>query len=529
MKERMKIRIKWFYCIFSALFSLMLVFSMHVFYDPEGMGTVDNVYFKDLHIVDLFVWIILFTLIYVVISFLPKVRKEVFFGTKREGKCIAQFFITFFVMVVCYFPYVASFWPGGVYSDTMGSIEIALGLEKMTSHEPIGYTLLWMIMYKIAGGSLNPGDYGAMYLFTVVQTLAMILLLSFFVNWLYRRGLKKLVCVAITLFFSLCSLYPFYCVSLWKDTVFGMIIFGYSWFLYCFIENIKVKEDISKGYLFGLVLLTVCVMFFRNNGIYVAVITGIIAVFVIREYRKALKKVIISLVITTTACIIIKYPVFNALGYNVDSKIESLGIPLQQTSYILCTGGTVSESSLEVLDSIIPIEQWHSVYNPTVVDSIKFDPSFDRDWFNDNVGLFMKTYLRLCCENPVKAVKAYLLTTMGYWDTFKSSSSAYICPKSIAWTGIFQEDYFGYYTDISFQNAVMPRHYISAAVFAWLGIFVLFFLLENKRSGDILPLIPALAVWFTIMLAAPLAFSFRYVFAVFLCAPIYLLCLGESA
>ena len=197
MKERMKIQIKWFYCIFSALFSLMLVFSMHVFYDPEGMGTVDNVYFKDLHIVDLFVWIILFTLIYVVISFLPKVRKEMFFGAKREGKCIAQFFITFFVMVVCYFPYVASFWPGGVYSDTMGSIEIALGLEKMTSHEPIGYTLLWMIMYKIAGGSLNPGDYGAMYLFTVVQTLAMILLLSFFVNWLYRRGLKKLVCVAI--------------------------------------------------------------------------------------------------------------------------------------------------------------------------------------------------------------------------------------------------------------------------------------------------------------------------------------------
>ena len=525
----MRIRIKWYYGIFSALFSLMLLFSRHVICEPAGKGTVDSVYFTDLHIVDLFVWLILFVLIYVVLSFLPKVRKDIFFGAKREGKCIGQFLLTFFTMAVCYFPYVASFWPGGIYSDTMGSIEIALGLEKMTSHEPVGYTLLWKLMYKIAGGSLEPGDYGGMYLFTVVQTLAMILLLTFFVNWLYRRGLKKIFCIAITLVFSVCTLYPFYCVSLWKDTVFGMIVFGYSWFLYCFIENLKAREDVSRGYLFGLIALTVCVIFFRNNGIYVAIITGIIIAFTVFKYRNASKKVIISLAITILACIIIKHPVFNALGYNVDTKVESLAVPLQQTAYILCTNGKVSENSLEVLDSIMPVEQWYAVYDPTVVDYIKFDPSFNRDWFNENIGLFMKTYVRLCLDNPVKAVKAYLLTTMGYWDVFKSSSTAYICPTSIAWTGIFQGDYFGYYTGISFQDAVMPRHYVSGAIFAWLVIFVLFLLLENKRAGDVLPLIPALAVWITIMLAVPLAFSFRYVFAVFLCAPIYLLCLVENA
>ncbi len=521
--------INWFYGIFATLFSLMLVMSRHVFYEPVDRGTVDTVYFKDLHLTDLFMWVILFAVVYVVVLVLPKLKREYLFGARREGKCVGQFFITFFTMAICYFPYLASFWPGGIYSDTVGSMKIALGEENMTSHEPVGYTLLWKLMFKVAGGSFDPGDYGAMYMFTVVQSLAMILLLTFFVNWLYRRGLKKVICVVLTLIFALFPLYPFYSISLWKDTVFGMIIFGYSWFLFCFNETIKEKEEVSKGYLLGYIILTICVIFFRNNGIYVAILTSIITAIDIFKYKKVAGKIIVSSVVTIAICLIIQHPVFDALGYNVDSKVESLSIPLQQTAFILCTDGKVTEKSLEVLDSIMPIGQWYETYDPSVVDYIKFDPAFNRDWFNENTGAFMKTYIRLCLDNPVKAVKAYLLATMGYWDIFKSSSSAYICPKSIAWTGIFQGDYFGYYTGMSFQELVMPKHYISAAIFAWLAIFVLFSLLANKRADDVLPLIPALAVWLTIMIAVPLAFSFRYVFAVFLCVPIYLLCLVEKS
>ena len=520
----MKKRINVFYGVFAALFAIMLDISRHVFYEPSDRGTVENVYFQDMSFVDLIAVALFCVFIYTVITALPDIKNELLFGEKREGRCGLQFILTFITMAVCYFPYVASYWPGGIYSDTVGSMEIALGTEKMTSHEPIGYTLLWKLMFKVAGGSFEPGDYGAMYMFTVVQTLAMILLLTFFVNWLYRRGLKNKACVIITLIFSLYSLYPFYSVSLWKDTVFGMIIFGYSWFLFCLNESIKEKEDISRGYLIGYIIFTVCVIFFRNNGIYVAIITSIIATLTMLKIKKAFKKVVISSIAAIAVCFIIQHPVFDALGYNVDSKVESLSIPIQQTAYILCTDGKVSDENLEVINNIMPLELWYETYDPSVVDYIKFDSSFNRDWFNDHMGTFMKTYLELCLANPAKAVKGYLLATMGYWDIFKSSSSAYICPQSIAWTGIFQGDYFGYYTDINFQEFVMPRHYASAAVFAWMAIFVFFSLLANRRFKDVLPLIPALAVWFTIMLAAPLAFSFRYLFAVFLCVPICFLC-----
>lgn len=522
-------RINVFYGIFAALFAMMLVISRHVFNEASDRGTVDNVYFRDIHFVDLIAVVLLGLLIYAVITALPAIKNELLFGEKREGKCLTQFILTFLTMAVCYFPYVASYWPGGIYSDTVGSMEIALGIAKMTTHEPIGYTLLWKIMFTVAGGSFEPGDYGAMYMFTIVQTLAMILLLTFFVNWLYRRGLKNKVCVILTLIFSLYSLYPFYGISLWKDTVFGIIIFGYSWFLYCLNESVKEKEDLSRQLLIGYIILTVCVIIFRNNGIYVAIITSIIAAFTMLKTRKVLKKIVISSIATIAVCFIIQHPVFDALGYNVDSKVESLAIPLQQTAYILCTDGKVSEKNLEVIDSIMPIELWHETYDPAIADYIKFDPAFNRDWFNDNTGTFMKTYLEICLNNPAKAIKGYLLATIGYWDIFESSASAYICPQSIYWTGIFQGDYFAYYTGINFQEYVDPRHYASAAVFAWLAIFALFSLLANKRAKDILPLIPALAVWFTIMLAAPLAFSFRYIFPVFLCVPIYFLCLLENS
>ena len=528
LRSKMTGRTGVFHAVFSALFALMIVFGRHVFDESGDKGTVLNVYFTDLSITDLILWILIAAVVFLLVSFVPKLKKEWFFKDERSGKGILSFVIPFLLISICYVPYVMSYWPGGIYNDTVGSMEIALGISDMTSHEPVGYTLLWKLMFAIAGGSFEPGDYGALYMFTVVQCLALAYIFASFISWLYRRGLKAVFAVIMTAIFALFPLYPFYGVSLWKDTVFGIIIFLYSWFLFCLNEKISKDNDINVSYLVKFIILSVCVIFFRNNGIYIMIFTSIILLLAYFKNRSVLKKLGITSAVVVVVSLVIQHPVFDALDYNVDTAIESLSVPIQQTAFILCTDGKVNDEEREFLYSVMPYENWYEAYDPIVVDYIKFDPAFDRGFFVDNVGRFMKTYIGLCLRNPVKAVKAWLLNTMGYWDITKSSSSAYICPTSVPWTGVFQGDYFTYYTGFCFQDLVDPKHYLSAAIFAWIAIYAVFSLLAQKKGRNALPAVPALALWGTLMIAAPLAFSFRYVFGVFLCTPIYLLCLADK-
>ncbi len=512
--------------IFAALFSLMIVLSNHIVRIDADRSSLENTYFTDIHAIDVVFWLVIGLLVYLVCLFLPKLRYEQFFNadssvSKKSGWI--AFGIGLVTIAVLWLPYILSFWPGGVYNDTMYSIWITLGDEPLTTHEPLGYTLLWKIMYTIGGGNLEPGNYGGMYLFTIVQYLGLASLLSSFAAWNYRRGLKKGAFTAMILFFGVFPLFPYYAVSLWKDTVFGIVIFLFAWFLFAMNERLdKADNDVSVKDTVLYVLMSVLCAFFRNNGIYVLIVVSAFVVFGNIKHRNVFKKLGIASAATIIACLIIQYPICSALGLNVDKAVESLAIPMEQTAYIISTDGKLSESDIDVINEIMPVEMWKEIYNPINTDYLKFDPSFNSAYINDNSGTFFKTYLHICLINPIKAVKGYLLATMGFWDVFEESGAAYKCSESVAWTGIFQEDWFSYKTGVEFRSLVEPKRPIPASLWIWIMLFVMFICMTSVKR--ITPFIPPLAVWITIMLAVPLAFSFRYVFAVFLCVPIYWLC-----
>lgn len=508
--------------VFALLFSVMIVCSRHVIRFGADRSSLENVYFTDVHAIDVLFLVAIGILVYIICSIIPDLKRERFFETdcevKRNGWI--AFAIGFVVIAALWLPYIFSYWPGGVYSDTMYSIWIALGDEQLTTHEPLGYTLLWKIMYVIGGGNLEPGNYGGMKLFTVVQFIGLASLLASFASWNYKRGLKKGVFTAMILFFAVFPLFPYYAISLWKDTVFGMVIFLYSWFLFCLCERIKDSEsDVSVKDIVLYVLMSVLCVFFRNNGIYVMIAVSAFVVLSNLKKHTVLRKLGIASAATIVVCLLIQYPICSAIGLNIDKSVESLAIPLEQTAYIISTDGKLDENDINVINEMMPVEMWRDIYSPVNTDYLKFDPSFNASFVNDNPGKFIKTYLHLCLKNPVKAVKGYLLATIGYWDIFEETGNAYKCSESIPWTGIFQEDWFSYKTGVEFRGLVEPRKPIPASIWVWIMLFVLFMSMSSSRR--LTPMIPACGVWVTIMLAVPLAFSFRYIFAVFLCLPIY--------
>lgn len=521
------------YAVFAMLFSAMLVISRHIFNLKADISTIENVYITDFHFVDAIVWIFVVPVVYILIktaTFLCAAGADVLFGeerSKRGGLLVLAG--SFALLLLLWFPYLPSYWPGGIYSDTMDSINTALYKDTMDNHNPILYTLIWRFMFWVTGAFSGAGEYGGLKLFTVVQTILMALALSYFVYKCYRWGIHKAFVLLCLLVFAIFPLYPFYGISLWKDTLFSLAVFLFSVFLYHIflgrgdLEASTAGGDISWGQLAGYCLFSILIIFLRNNGIYVAAFYSVMITVICLKRRKAAVKIGTASLIILVLSGIIQGPVYDRCGYNVNRTTESLGIPLQQVAYIVSTDGVVSESDREIVDRMMPVEQWRELYNPLVADTIKFSPEFDHYYLEENSREFMKMYLHLVFQNPVKAGKAYLLSTMGFWDVFENSSTAYICNFHFGNVEYFMSDYFDYYLDISFRNFVEPKSYLSAAVFVWIMLGTIFICLGKRNFMGLAVLMPALGVWLSIMVAVPVAFSFRYIYALFLCTPLCIL------
>ena len=510
------------YLFFALMFSVMVIVSRHIFYDMDGSSTVDTTYVTDFHILDFVGILLLMPIVYCAFSAIVCCIRGIadkFEGVERK-KSIPVFLGFLAVIFIPWIPYFFSYWPGGIYADTVDSINMALGKAALDNHNPILYTMIWRFVFWITGGLKGEGEYDGLNLFTVGQALALALALAVFVYYCYRKGMHKYFVCLLLFLFAIYPLYPFYGVSMWKDTLFSVALFVFCVFLYdIFSEN---PEDISKKQLILYGVGSVLIMFLRNNGIYIALFYSVVIVLMCLKKRRVIaKKIGMLSIIVIAASWIVQGPVFDKAGYNIDRAVESFGVPIQQTAYILATDGNVGSDELEVLNEILPLESWKALYNPTVVDTIKFDPGFNRDYFENNTGDFVKVYVSLVMKNPVKAVKAYLLETMGFWNIFESSSTAYICNFHFGNVEYFMSDYFEYYFGISFRNLVEPKNYISSAVFVWMMLATVCVCLAKRYYVGILPVLPTAGLWLSIMVATPVAFSFRYVYAVFLCVPLY--------
>ncbi len=538
-------KINIWYAVFAMLFSAMVIISRHIFNRQTDLSTIENVYVTDFHFVDGIAWLGTVPVIYILMkaaAFVFSAAGPVLFQEKRSFRQGIWVLAGSFVLIMLmWFPYLPSYWPGGIYSDTVDSITMALYKDTLDNHNPILYTLIWRLMFWVTGAFSGAGEYGGLKLFTVVQTLLMAAALSWFVYRCYRWGIHKGFVVLCLLVFALFPLYPFYGVSMWKDTLFSLAVFDFSIFLYHIFSEKgaagrtsgemmagEVSWDISPRELTQYCVLSILIIFLRNNGIYVAAFYSAAITVICLKNRKAAVKIGAASFLVLLVCGMIQGPVYDRCGYNVNRSTESLGIPLQQAAYIVSTDGIVAEEDREVLEQMLPLERWKELYNPIVADTIKFSPEFDRSGLEENAGAFIKTYLHLAVKNPVKAIKAYLLSTMGFWDIFESSSTAYICNFHFGNVEYFMSDYFDYYLDISFKDFAEPKHYISAAVFVWIMIGTIFICLARHNYRGLAGVMPTLGVWLSIMIATPVAFSFRYVYALFLCTPLYLLICGKS-
>lgn len=513
--------------LFSLAFGLIGMLSLHIHAVPPRetavgqviWGTAEEVTFSPFTLADV-LWLFLFsTLSSAIILGLSKAArliarrsgKQTFRLTARMGVLLAV------VMVVCWLPYMLTWFPGGLYSDTISVVNQAYGVAPLSNQHTLLYTFEWKVCLKLAGYNLFIGC----ALMMAFQAVVMAAVCSYTVLWLNRYGVGRVGCVFSVCFFALFPLFPYYVVSLWKDTTFSTFML---WFCLCFADAVLARGRISRVQVASLCVSALLVAFARNNGKYIVLAAAVFLLVVCRrEIRESLVSLFVPLFATLLVIIVVQGPVYSRLGVDSSSTVESLGVPIQQVARVIAYDGELSPEAEDVFYSIMPRETWKAAYRPLLVDSVKWNPSFNASALSEDKLGFVRAYLDTGLRNPQLYLEGFLMSNAGFWDPLMGANEnvAYVQLDMWSWSTVSQVDVIESLTGVSLRSLLQPHGYFSCALFALIMLASLAVLAVNRQWQWACALVPMLLLWGTLIIASPIAYSLRYCYALVLAIPLF--------
>lgn len=513
------------YLIFKVL--LTTIFALTIFFDSTLVfvqnlrGTYNQIYFSDITFRNILIFIIMWVITFIgltVIEFtVSKIENEIYKKNKDNTKKKSVFFIIFGVIILLWMPYILSYFPGGIFSDTLTSIRQCIHLQSYDNINPLAYTLLIKLCLGI-GDIFNSSQIG-INVFGICQITIMAAILSYFVYWLYKKNFSNIILVLVTLFFGFFKLIPMYALSIWKDTPFCLALFLY-------IINIAEivyqngKNLNSKKQMIIYSILFIAVSFLRNNGLYIVLATTILVLIVYRKNK--IFKFMISTIITFLLVIIIQRPIFNALNLNETTGTWN-SVMINQIFYVKVTDGNITQEQDKLINSMCQTEKLKEVYAPLLLDATTVAPEFNKQFVKTHLSEIKQLWIELFFQNPISYIKAYLLNTLGFWDVNKVFPDAYM--SNFMWPGtediidVHQTDYIEKWTGQSMIDKIQITKLYSSAIFLFIMLVSMIFTIKKKNYKNLLIYLPALFTWGTIVLATPIAFSLRYVYILVLMTP----------
>ncbi len=437
----------------------------------------------------------------------------------REKNIPRLFLISFLVILICYIPYFIIFFPGLLTADSLTGLNMILKIYPVTDSHTLLHLLFMYIPFKV-GTLLFSNINMSVGLISLTQMIVMALTFAYTIKFLKSRKVPNIVLIIMVLFYGLLPVNGFYSITLWKDIIFSCSIVLFT--IECF-KLIERKNNITFKNSYMFIIVSLLVVFTRNNAIYMYVVLSMVSIIV---FKKNLKVIVPMLLIVFATYVVVKGPVFNALKIEKSSSTEYIAIPLQQIGRMAYKDVKFTKKEKELIDKLIPLEELKKSYNPEITDSIKFNKKYNTKEFEKNKKEYFELWMNLCLKHPATAIEAYLTTTLGYWY-----------PGVEYWVTTAQIDKndLGVHTysfvPKSFRNKF--KHIISNRIpligffncigFCFWLIFTAMYITVKKKGKRILYIyVPVLGVWLTLLIAAPVFAEFRYTYSALLCLPIYI-------
>jgi hypothetical protein len=514
-------RKKLFQWIFSLGTALNILILCHIHTDGILRAGITDNYMTKFGIIDIAIFIALSIISYFVIEVvrkwcLPFISRLVYLF---RIKCLENFFNSgfgikiFLIIFLCWFFFFLVFYPGTAMNDT---IFICANPSLLTNQHPAMYVYYTYEFYYL-GVMLGNPNLGLVFI-SLLQLVWMDYVVTYGIRVLRNKGASNTLCVILACYFGIAPLFGTYAVSAIKDTPFAIAVFWLMIMIY------DVTEDDFCNNRWFWIKAWICVFImagFRSNGFIIAVGMGLVVFWIYKRYRKKFAIIFISAIFCAN--------IVNSVLTPDDVKPlfqEKIGIPLQQVAAAVNKGTSLTESQREYLFKLLPEDKW-SLYGTGCVDNIKWNDEFDREYLNETKAEFVKIWLEIFPNNIGVYMEAYILNTYGIWGIETRNGEQYYQKK------IYDND-IGLYQDSPlpgiiayfFQKYYCNRFtygYLSEGTSFWVMFGLLFWLIYRKKYSKICVFAPMIMNFISLMLATPIAFSFRYVFTMALAFPFMIL------
>ena len=508
-------------------FFVMMGFKVHYNNNVIGSAEIHKSlavnYIDPFYFTDILVFVVAFTILGGIYLLIKRYYKNIqkFLITEKDYKMkpLYIWLIVTAILLVAWLPYLLSYAPGSFNYDGLASITQYYTGE-YNNHHPILYTLLVGFFLKIGDlvGNINIG----IFLYSCFQYCLLAMTLSYVVTFLAKYKVKKIPLGLVATFFALCPIFPSYAIIMWKDPIFSMALLFLGLMLFDFAKN---NFQGLKWYHYTLlVLCTLAVTFFRNNGVYILIL--LIPIFYLL-FRKPALKTSLAMLGALAIALIVQGPIYSTLNIHKPS-VEAFGVPLQQIAYAISTNeDSFTEEEKEFLSEIMPLESWKRAYTPLIVDNIKWDEDFNTEFFESHLKEFLKIWALKIPSNFGGYVKAYLLETLGFWHPYYQNDHGYTERYLVAKNDyeIHEIDIIKKVTGKSLKNNLDKfRVMIGAGTMVFIMLFSLVISLDFQRKRIWLLYLTSLICWGLVMISTPTAFSLRYVFVLMLATPIFIFC-----
>ncbi|WP_455950174.1 DUF6020 family protein [Eubacterium sp.] len=450
-------------------------------------------------------------------------------------------FIVAGLILLMWLPYYIAAFPGltnfdffdmldTFYGRNTNSLRIVIPIDPsvtLNNNNPVLQTLMAVGFIKF--GNILGSPYIGLFLFIAIQAILFALVLSYTIRFLAKKNINKTLRIILLLMFGLIPVHANFAFTTLKDTNFAFTTLLYLLFLIDFV--LDTEAFIAKKFnLVKLALLTLVMMFLRNNGLYVVAITAV--VFLI-AYRKYFKKIAIAFILPILLFEITTLVIYPALKISPGSSAEAYSIPFQQAARVLKEhGDEIPQEDQDKFRAVFFNKDIENRYDPEISDPVK--SRFDKNTTPEQLSGFFSVWLKYLGKYPDVYVQATMNNCYGY---FYPEAENWLVYPDIAKTG----KPYGLESPKSLSRIRIQMGNLcyvfrrlpglgmleSIGFYVWGIILVITAFVYFRDKKKILMLTPILVLLLT-CIASPANTLIRYVYPAVLCAPVFIFIVGYN-
>ncbi len=525
--------------ILASLFSLFMMFG----YSYSVLNSWDLIFGSiPLFILAIFIFIGYYTffkvILHLIYDYLLHTKLEEKIGKNKILNYIFNehpFKSTFIILLICWLPYIIAFYPGILSPDPSNQIKQFFNLDTqyreyvvmidenvpITNHHPVLHTVILGGLTYI-GKTLGSANFG-IFMYSFIQIILLLSLLSYTILYMKKLNTPYLVRIISLIIYAFVPIYPLYAMSTLKDVIFAILVIFYLLKLFEAIKEADQNYYNIKNVLI-LILLMILIPLFRNNGIYLILMSFPFLLLIDKKNRK---KILIALFIPLICYFSFTHVLLPFLKVTPGSIREALSIPFQQTArYVKEYSNEVTEEERKAIDKILTYDTLAERYKPEIADPVKNE--YNKYATKEDLKAYFKVWFQDFFKHPNVYLEATLNNTYGYFYPDQKKWYVYFnYDKRLINTGEILYKYNslkGLRNTLSGYANVFPYipgigSLVSIGFNTWICMALFAFIIKAKRYKYLIYFTPVISL-ILVCIASPVNTYFRYTLGYTMAIPI---------